>query len=74
MSADNYYYIRKHHGEFAVSDESASDEKPRRLRHHKFLAFTTFAEAWQYANKQDAEYGVRTSRELEPQTHREDED
>lgn len=74
MSADNYYYIRKHHGDYVVSGESASDEKPSRLRRHKFLTFTTFAEAWQYANKQDAEYGVRTSRELEPQTHREDED
>ena len=74
MSADNYYYIRKHHGEYAVSGESASDAKPRRLCHQEFASFSTFADAWRHAKSQPAEYGVRTSRELEPQTHREDED
>lgn len=59
MSADNYMLIRKHRGEFVVSMEFASDDKPRRVDRKGNRRFAAHDKAVDYARGEWTEYGVR---------------
>lgn len=63
MSADNYFYIRKHEGRYAVTQEWMSDSGPSPVGSlAKF--YSSIGEAYFWANQEEAEYGVRWSEEL----------
>jgi chromosome segregation ATPase len=63
MSADNYYFVRKHEGQYAVTCESASDERPGEVRAGARL-FGSLEAAEEYADGEWSEYGTVYSDEI----------
>jgi hypothetical protein len=59
VSADNYMLIRRDRGQYVVTMEFASDDRPGRVDRKSARRFKTLAAARDYALGEWTEYGVR---------------
>lgn len=60
MSADDYMLIRKDEDKFCVTHHMGDDAAPPLDMCRNIVTFDSLQEAWDYAKRQDTEYGVET--------------